>query len=228
VNLTVTNVELNVSNIKKLDIKIQKALARIHAHVCGDGWLKERIIKRSPSSRRTSWGKSNYFKDYYVEYYNNEKNLLREFIHDLRTVFGNKFYICITEKKVQVRNKKIFTLLKELGCNKSRSWFISEKILNLTNEVHKAWLCAFIDDEAYIDTKKKEIVLNSVNLNGLKQVGLILKKLQISFTLNGPYKDVYRLRITRRRDLLRLSKMIIPKHPKKRRQWKIFQNSWKV
>ena len=52
-----------------------KEIVSLHAHLCGDGYLYEKLEKRSPSNKKLT-GKEDRFKRYIIEYTNNDIKLL--------------------------------------------------------------------------------------------------------------------------------------------------------
>lgn len=150
-------------------IKFLPEKARIHAHICGDGDILFYIRKRSPSSLKTSWGKKDEYKVYMIEYNNTSQKLCFQFINDIKTVYGNDVYIYYRKSKerVVVRRKLIYQEMIKLGAENSRKWLISEEIMNASKEIKAAWIRAFFDDEATVDTSHKRIDTKIVNLKGL-------------------------------------------------------------
>lgn len=148
--------------------------ARIHAHLCGDGDLFIYIRKRSPSSRRTSWGKGITFRVYTIEYNNMSLALRKQFVNDVKKTYGNVYIYERSRGIITVRRKEIYEEMVRLGVKNSRKWRIPKEILNASKEIKSSWLEAFFDDEATVDINHKRIDLKSVNLKGLKQVKLLL------------------------------------------------------
>lgn len=171
--------------------------ARIHAHLCGDGCILIHIRNRSPSSIKTSWGKNSKFKVYTIEYDNTSPALCHQFVKDIKTIYGD-VYIYYKKRKgrVIVRRKMIYREMIKLGVGKSREWFIPDEILNSSKKVKLTWLRAFFDDEATIDTTHKRIDLKIVNLKGLEQIKKLLSDLGIRSYINGPYENMWILRIS--------------------------------
>ena len=146
--------------------KITPALARIHAHVCGDGNLVQYKEKDSygylgrykPNSYRYRYG---------VGYTNFNSLLIKDFMDDTKLVFNLKpYYRC---NYVRVKSKDVWLLLKKLGAGKSREWFISSTIMKSGREIKKNWIKAFFDDEACFNARGM-IRVRSVNRDGLTQV----------------------------------------------------------
>ena len=154
--------------------EITEAEARIHAHVSGDGCLYKGKLKRSPSDLKNH-KRINIYQDVYKIYYcNNESVLLNSFSNDVKEVYGRSSG---HRKNVrELKGKWVYERLKRLGAGKSKEWFIHKEIMEASDKVAREWLKAFFDDEAYIDLRKLNIALNSVNLSGLKQIQELLKR----------------------------------------------------
>lgn len=156
----------------KIPTKITSVLARIHAHICGDGHLfryKEKDCYGymgcyKPNSHRYRYG---------IEYTNFNSLLIKEFMEDTRLTFGLKPYYL--DNRVRVKSKDVWNLLKGLGGGKSRDWFVSSKIMKAGKEIKKNWIRAFFDDEACFNDGGR-IRVRSVNRNGLTQVMKMLKE----------------------------------------------------
>lgn len=151
--------------------KFTPSLARIHAHVCGDGNLFKKREKDSygymgcykPNRYRYRFG---------VEYTNMNQLLIKEFMRDSELTFGLKPYY--RQNCVRVKSRDVWLLMKELGAGKSREWFISPKIMNASKEIRKNWIHAFFDDEACFNAGGR-IRVRSVNRKGLTQLMKMLK-----------------------------------------------------
>jgi len=143
-------------------------LARLHAHICGDGHI---YIEEGDRGKR-----------YIIEYTNKSIELINSFINDVIAVVGVHPVIISPAKKnaliARVESKYLFHTLKRLEAGNSREWRASV-FLESSCRVIANWLSAFIDDEGYIDRVKHRIVLNSVNYNGLIDVQSILITLGI-------------------------------------------------
>lgn len=154
--------------IPKLRIpsQITPALARIHAHVCGDGNLFR-------SSEKDSYGYLGRYKPnrrryrYGIGYTNYNQRLIKEFMEDTKLTFNLKPYY--RDNYVRVKSRDVWILLKDLGAGKSRDWFISARIIKAGKEIKKNWIRAFFDDEACFNANGR-IRVRSVNRKGLTQV----------------------------------------------------------
>ncbi|MBR9682535.1 MAG: hypothetical protein GOV02_02580 [Candidatus Aenigmarchaeota archaeon] len=165
---------------------ITKALARIHAHVCADGWLCCYIEKNALQIVRGR----RYHRDrkkYEIGYCNTDESLLEQFKKDMRKTFDintrrNKF-------ELRTRSKRVFEILSILGAGNSRNWFVGHEIIDAGKIIKRNWIRAFFDDEATVDTRFKRIRVKSVNFNGLKQVKDLLDCLSIKSHITGENID---------------------------------------
>lgn len=169
----------------RMPSRITPALARIHAHVCGDGNLFR-------SSEKDSYGYLGRYKfnrrryRYGIGYTNYNQRLIKEFIEDVKLTFNLKPYY--RDNFVRVKSRDVWILLKELGADKSRDWFVSHKIIKASKVIKKNWIRAFFDDEACFNAGGR-IRVRSVNRNGLIQVTEMLKEFVPSHIT--PKKDYY-------------------------------------
>ena len=164
--------------------------ARIHAHVCGDGYLTiyiERHALRVVRGRR-------YYRPrvrYVVGYSNNEPALIQEFVSDVRKTYNVSCRVLVRNGHYEARlkSKRVFSRLRELGAGPSRGWRIGEDILQSHADVKKAWLRAFFDDEASVLPHEGRIRVKSMNKHGLEQVSHLLAGLGIASRITGQNKD---------------------------------------
>jgi len=153
--------------------RVTPALARIHAHICGDG----SIFNYQEKDTYGYWAK--YRKNpvrtkYVIGYSNNNEDLLHEFQNDMYEVFGvrgKKIY----KNAIKVNSKRIWEFFKKLGAGNSYNWNIPKEISNGSKEVMKSWIRAFFDDEAYFNDGGR-IRVKCVNNEGLKQLVKMLNK----------------------------------------------------
>lgn len=95
-----------------------RELARLHAHICGDGWITE--VKK----RRSLWdiGRYNRTKKCFIEwqigYSNRQPNLLKGFREDLRSL--TRAHVEVRDDEIRVRSKELFRKLQQLEANNSR------------------------------------------------------------------------------------------------------------
>jgi predicted Rdx family selenoprotein len=157
----------------KYPSKITPTLARIHAHVCGDGYL---CVKREKDiyGPWAKYRRNPVRKKYMVGYCNNNQELLKEFQQDVFEVFGLKGQK-VGKNEIRVSSKKLWQFLKEMGAGDSHSWSIPDSIINGSKEIQRNWLRAFFDDEADFDDNGR-IRVKIVNKKGLIQVMKMLKR----------------------------------------------------
>ena len=157
----------------KLPSSITPALARIHAHICGDGY----IYSYKDKDIYGPWAK--YRKNpirtrYRVCYSNNNSDLLKEFRADIFRVFrikGRKVY----KNDIKIDSKKIWKFFKQIDVGNSYNWSIPKEIRSGSENVQKNWIRAFFDDEADFDDDGR-IRVKCVNKKGLIQIIEMLKR----------------------------------------------------
>lgn len=207
---------MNRFNVNQAELSA--AEVRLIAHICGDGSIGCYKVKRSPSDLKNRKRKNIYRDICFMSYCNYEKLLLDTFVIDVKEVYGLKAYYK-NNNSVQFTGKWVFDRLKKFGAGQSFDWFISNELMCAEKPIIKEWLKAFFDDEAYVELSKYRITLNCVNLNGLKQIQELLKKMRIhKTTIHGPYYTrgfpIYRLCILKE-DVERYKVYIGFSHPKK-------------
>ncbi len=198
---------------------ISPELARIVAHICGDGYVGTYIQRRSPKELIVHPRKNLFYRRWVVRYVNTEPALVKQFVQDAKREF--KRVVVPREKKheYELSAKWIYEKVTFLGAGKSHDWFIHDEILASPRAVKAAWLQAFFDDEAHVSRPQKRIVLNIVNKPGLRQVKKLLQEFGIRSTLHGPYKygEFYSYHLNIYRDSIpRYAEDIGFYHPKKK------------
>jgi len=176
--------------VKKLRMpeSMTPALARIHAHVCGDGHLY--LSREKDDYGYLKAYKHGYYRlRYGFGYTNLNRELIRSFMDDVLEVFGLTPLYYTKQNEVRVKSKAAWMLLKRLGAGGSRKWFLPDEIVQASDKVKIAWLSAFFDDEACFDPSGR-IRVRSVNRPGLEQVTLMLSRF-VTCHLT-PEKGLYR------------------------------------
>jgi hypothetical protein len=156
----------------KIPTKITPTLARIHAHICGDGNLFKKKEKDC-YGYMGSYKPNSYRHRYGLGYTNMDPVLIKEFIGDTKMTFGLKPYY--RDNYVRIKSRDVWILLKELGAGKSHDWSISSKIMEAKKEIKRNWIRAFFDDEACFNDGGR-IRVRSVNRKGLTQVMKMLRE----------------------------------------------------
>ncbi len=171
---------------KRQNFTLTPELARIVAHICGDGYVYMSRQRRTPKELLSHSRKNLIRVSYGVRYVNTEKVLVNQFISDVNIVFRRKV-TPLQKCDFDLSGKWIQKILVDLGAGKSHKWFISQKIFSSKQSVKIEWLKAFFDDEAHVSVPQKRIVLNIVNKNGLLQIQKLLREFGVVSHLGGPY-----------------------------------------
>lgn len=178
--------------------QITPEIARIHAHICGDGCVYIKKERRSLNSLVKHKRKNIYETVWVIEYTNTSKLLLDQFNDDLKIAFNRKGQIRTKYFRVKVSSVKWIVEFLQLKGKNSYNWTVPEFIINSSDELIFSWLRAFFDDEAHI-SKNGLIRVKSVNLQGLTQIRELLIKHEIYSSIHGPYSDkTYYLNIYKR------------------------------
>ena len=172
------NKDRNINIKMEKERKISEELARIHAHLCGDGSI---CIWRTKEKDRNFRG--------VVGYYNKNQKLLDKFRKDFSKLFGVKMKMR-ENREVSVKSLKIVKhLLSRFGKFGSREWLVHNSIKNSDNKIKLGWLKAFFEDEAYHERRYDRLKTKSMNYCGLKDAKEMLDSLNIKSNLTGPNCD---------------------------------------
>lgn len=152
-------------------------LARVHAHICGDGFFTiSREINKTGFHRRWGYDKGNFASRHVVGYSNKNQRLINEFVEDVKKCFGIKPTVVKRNDgtyEARLKSKRTWEFLKNLGAGNSYSWKISKIFLEAPQKIKIAWIKAFFEDEAHF-SKDGRIRVKSVNRKGLGQVKTLL------------------------------------------------------
>lgn len=173
----------------RLPTRITEALARVHAHVCGDGYLF-RHRERDDYGYLKTYKRGNYRIRYGFAYTNLNPVLIQSFTMDVKEAFGLGVRYEPKRWTAFVKSKEAWDFLAHLGAGRSREWKIPREIREADVSVRMAWLQAFFDDEAHFDPQGR-IRVRSVNRAGLEQAAEMLRSfLPCHITpQRGLYKD---------------------------------------
>lgn len=174
-------------NYMKINLDITPEVARIHAHICGDGSSYNTQWKRSQKELDRHKRINIYRKDHAMEYYNKCPEVLEEFKKDFKIAFNRN--ISTNKNKIVVKGSKWIAEKLNLINKNSYNWFIPEFITNSSDEIVCSWIGTFFDDEAYIHPSRKRILVKCMNKSGLIQISGLLDKLPIRNKVNGPNCD---------------------------------------
>lgn len=174
-------------NYSKIKLEITSEIARIHAHICGDGSFYKLREKRSPATLLKHKRRNVYRMEHVLEYYNECPELLNEFKKDFKTAFNRN--ISTLNNKIRVKGAKWIAEKLELINKNSYNWHIPHFIANSSSDVISNWIRAFFDDEAYMHSSRKRIMVKCMNKKGLQQISHLLQKLGIKSNITGPNCD---------------------------------------
>jgi hypothetical protein len=185
-------------------MKFDRNMAAIHAYLCADGY----VIKNPKRQKQ---------KYYYIGLRNTDEVLLSDF----EKKFYNYFKIVPRRGKdgrTVVQNKATYLFLTQDFSYYSREWVLPK----LSKENLKIWLRAFFDCEAWvfsIKAKDRHIGVDSINKKGL----LSVKESLLIFGINTKLKkrkdrNIYRLYIYGKDNLIKFQKHINFLHPRKRKK----------
>ena len=164
--------------MKEEGIIISPELARIHAHLCGDGSVfRYKTMEKDRVNRAV------------IGYYNKNQRLLDNFRRDFNEIFNVKMKMR-QGREVYVQSIKLFNLLiNNFGSFHSKDWRITDSIKSSSKEIKLEWLKAFFEDEAYREKRYNRLKIKSVNYLGLKDVKGMLRSLGVDSSLTGPNCD---------------------------------------
>lgn len=176
------------------------ALARVHAHLCGDGML---CFYRSTEKDHRNRAQ--------IAYFNSDLTLISEFRRDMHDLFNVKMTLTKYREKhyqLKVQSLRIAYFLRELSPDyHSRLWSIPDLITTASAKVKLEWIKAFSRDEGYLPKDRNCIRIKSVNCKGLLQVQSMLNTLQIKNNITGPNCDnTWYINIKREKELAHFTK----------------------
>ena len=151
-----------------------EVLARIHAHLCGDGNLCYYKTSEKDRINRAS-----------ISYFNTNIDLINSFRKDMNEFFGVKMTYMPKLIKVSVQSIRIADTLSKLGKYRTREWRIPELIKNSNKEIKLEWIKAFCYDEGYTPKNRRVIRIKSMNKNGLEDIKEILQSIEIYSWITG-------------------------------------------
>ena len=187
-------------------------LAAIHAYLCADGY----VIKNPETQKH---------KYYYIGLRNTSQVLLEDFQQKFEEQFGLK-PIITNEGRCKIQNKSIYYSLTKEFSYYSKNWQMPE----LSNEQLKYWLRAYFDCESWVfleHRKNRHIGLDSINLSGIKHIQDSLKRFGIESKMKEvKHRNIYRLLIYGKENLIKFQKEINFLHPQKNEKLKRVINNY--
>lgn len=183
-------------------MKFNEDLAVIHAYLCADGY----VIK-NPSTQK--------HKYYKVGLRNTNLLLLEDFQKRFEKLWGIKPRL-IEGQRCEKGSKHIYEILtRNFGSFYSWEW----RMPHLNKNLNRAWLRTYFDCEGWVSIerhKSRLIGVDCVNLFGLKQVKKALAEDGIKSKLKKRNtKNIYRLYIYGKENLIKFNKNIGFNHPEK-------------
>ena len=151
-----------------------EVLARIHAHLCGDGNLCFYKTSEKDRINRAS-----------ISYFNTDINLINSFRHDMNSFFGVKMTYSPRFIKVSIQSLRIANFLSHLGEYGCREWSVPEIVKNSNKNIKLEWIKAFCHDEGYTPKGKTIIKIKSMNFNGLQNIKELLISIKIDSWITG-------------------------------------------
>ena len=170
-------------------MRLTPGIARIHAHICGDGCVYISREKRSLASLIKHPRKKLDVNQYIIEYYNKCNELLNEFKKDMEKEFSRKASYSPKKFRLRIRGAKHIIEKLEVQSKNSRNWVVPNYISSSSLEIIKNWLRAFFDDESTVDVQRKRIRVKLMNKLALIQISFLLSKLKIDSRITGQNID---------------------------------------
>lgn len=210
INLLKTRLNIPVNMYMNIQIprkakKLSLKKVRILGHLFCDGWLRK--------------------KDF--GYKNTNRELIDNFISDLRSIYGHKFSITDDEKKIRSISVGVKSIIKDLqryGPFSSRNWKVPKNILNSRNKYWKrVFLGAIFDDEGTIDFSidkkgyfRRRITMSLTSINALNNIQKLLLEFGISSKIYKLKKhNWYQLYIGGKSNMKKFSRSIKLLHNRK-------------
>jgi hypothetical protein len=200
-------------------------LVKIHGYVASDGGIY-------PYKNKDIHGRKLRIRRYLrTKFYNTEETLILDFLKTIRKIYPKIKSIKYYPKRyeIDVHNNRISKDILKLGKIGSRVWEVPQK-LNRRQKI--IWLRAFADGEGsvYNADYNRYLVIDSINVRGLKEVSSILKSLGIEnhfYRIDFKGYISYRIKISRKENLTRFCKVVGFNHPKRMKKLKEAIKSFK-
>jgi len=201
-------------------------LVKIHAYVASDGGIYFKTCKdRHGKKLRVRKRRRTYF-------YNTEIALIKDFIKTIKILYPEIKNIHYRPKRYElaVENHRISKDILKIGKVGSKNWEVPRG-LNKRQKI--IWLGAFVDGEGSVCNSDyhRYVVIDSINKFGLKAISDNLKELDIEnhfYRFNFRGYIFYRIKISRKENLIRFCKLIGFNHPKRQEKLREAIKSYKV
>lgn len=200
-------------------------LVKLHAYISSDGRVdtwKSKDLHGKKLRVRTRFR---------IRFFNVEKMLIDDFIKSVKQIYSGKKYVYYPKKRdeLEVRGQIITKGIFALGQVSTKNWELPKKL----NKNQKAiWIRAFADCDGTVYNKNytRYVAIDSINLKGLKQISNVLDEFGIKNKIYDiKYKGniSYRLKISKKENLIKFEKLIGFNHPKKKEKLKQAIKSYK-
>ena len=193
-------------------MKFNKNLSAIHGYLCADGY----VTKNPPTQKH---------KYYYVGLRNTNLTLLKDFQQKFEAEFKIKPIMC-KDGRCKVQNKELYYFLTKKYSYYSKDWVLPK----LSKNSLKYWLRAYFDCEGWVvleHRKNRHIGVDCINFEGLKQVKENLERFGINSKIKKvKNRDIFRLFIYGKENLVGFQKEIGFLHPKKRKKLELALSSY--
>ncbi len=184
--------------------------AEIIGLLCAEGNYYDRRISylQYDKNRKKSYYRKNK-RCVYIQFSNHDPRLLKRFKFLMEIKY--KYSPNINKDRIRICNREVIRELISYSNYGCLNWRASSDFLN-----NKKLICRFLhgyfEGDGHFSNKK--IVFSSSNIIGLKQVKVLLNKLDINTTLQGPFirenkKNSYHLYI-KRKSTNKFSKFVQP------------------
>jgi len=191
-------------------------LIKLHGYVASDGGIYSMKVKDMHGK------KIRIRRRLRTKFFNKNDVLINDFLDTFNIIYPNIKSIRYYKKRIEIeiRNHTVSKEILSLGKVWSRNWEIPK---NITNNQKRLWVRAFADGEGTVYNKNhnRYVAIDSINLNGLKEISTILQEWNIIHKIYGVkwnnYQS-YRLRIYRKENLIKFNKLIGFTHPEKQQK----------
>lgn len=212
--------------------RMSKAKARILAYLVSDGYVDMKMQKNTHKYmgvKGMTYRKSKSRK-VKIAFYNNCPILLNKFTTDFKKVYGITPIYSGKRRELMVGSTKVYEDLIRYCKFGSRQWIIPTEIKHGSDDIKREWLKAFCDAEGHVENYKrdKRVIISSINKKGLISMKKLLNSFKIDCYINGPYKNCYRLKISKKHNLLNFKQNIGFNHPEKQNKLNFIINYFKI
>lgn len=158
--------EATEKHILKNHHKFKLEKARLIGYLMGDGSLTSKKYKEKAVRNN-------------ISFYPDDFKIAKIFIRDFQKLYLKKPSLRSLHNyyKVSAESRPAWDDLSQIGMFDSLNWEFPSTLISKEEKIE--WLKALFDCEAYVDIKKKRIVLQSVSINGINSIKLLLENFKI-------------------------------------------------